>query len=194
MTIANELMAVIGETEYSDFNQFKQDVDAHLKSSKTKLDTSGKNAILNAVSWYDESAEKVIKKKQKLSGDKLTELLAHLDCQQSDLADHGYYQISDSNEYIIYETNSDLRDAESIPLKDKIHRYFLAEVKPHVDEAWINLDSTKIGYEISFNKYFYRHKPLRGMEEVAQDIIGLERKAEGLIADILGVADIEVGV
>ncbi len=60
VTIANELMAAIGETEYSDFNQFKRDVDAHLKSSKTKLDASGKNAILNAVSWYDESAEKVI--------------------------------------------------------------------------------------------------------------------------------------
>lgn len=60
-------------------------------------------------------------------------------------------------------------------------------MKPHVDEAWINLDSTKIGYEISFNKYFYRHKPLRSLEEVASDIIGLEQKAEGLIAQILGV-------
>jgi len=196
VTIANVLMTAIGENEYSDFNQFKRDIDASLKASKTKLDASGKNAILNAVSWYDETAEKVIKKKQKLSRDKLTELLAHLDCQQTDLADHGYYQVADSNEYIIYESNSDLRDAESIPLKDNIHRYFLAEVKPHVDEAWINLDSTKLGYEISFNKYFYRHKPLRSTDEVAQDIIGLEQKAEGLIADILGiaVADIDVGV
>ncbi len=173
VTIANELMAEIGGTEYNDFNQFKRDVDASLKASKTKLDGSGKNAILNAVSWYDETAEKVIKKKQQFSGDKLTELLTHLDCQQTDLADHGYYQLADSNNYIIYETNADLRDAESIPLKDKIHRYFLAEVKPHVGEAWINLDSTKIGYEISFNKYFYRHKPLRSMEDVASDILGL---------------------
>jgi len=195
VTVAHELMAEIGEAEYSDFNQFKRDVDACLKASKTKLDASGKNAILNAVSWYDASAEKVIKKKQTLSGDKLAELLAHLDCKQSQLADHGYYQVADSADYLIYETNSDLRDAESIPLKDKIHRYFLAEVKPHVDEAWINLDSTKIGYEISFNKYFYRHKPLRSMEEVANDILGLERKAEGLIADILGMAvsDVQEG-
>lgn len=63
----------------------------------------------------------------------------------------------------------------------------LDEVKPHVDEAWINLDTVKIGYEISFNKYFYRHKPLRSLEEVATDIINLEQKAEGLIAQILGV-------
>jgi len=60
-------------------------------------------------------------------------------------------------------------------------------VKPHVKEAWINLDSVKIGYEISFNKYFYRHKPLRSLEEVTRDILALEKQADGLIADILGV-------
>jgi hypothetical protein len=61
------------------------------------------------------------------------------------------------------------------------------KVLPHVPEAWINLDSVKIGYEISFNKYFYRHKPLRSMEAVAKDILDLEHQAEGLIADILGL-------
>ena len=95
-------------------------------------------------------------------------------------------------QYITYDPNGDLRDAESIPLEDKIHRYFLAEVKPHVEEAWINLDSTKIGYEISFNKYFYRHKPLRTLEEVADDIIALEQKAEGLIAQIFGIGMAEI--
>jgi len=188
VNIANALMSEIGEAEYNDFNQFKQDVDARLKASKTKLGASEKNAILNAVSWYDEMAEKVIKKKQKLKSDTLAQLLEHLNCKQADLADHGYYQIDNSDDYLIYESNADLRDAESIPLKDNIQRYFLAEVKPHINEAWINLDSTKIGYEISFNKYFYRHKPLRSMEEVAKEILGLESKAEGLIADILGIA------
>lgn len=91
-------------------------------------------------------------------------------------------------EYITYETNSDLRDNESIPLNQSIYQYFLDEIKPHVDEAWINLDSVKIGYEISFNKYFYRHKPLRSLEEVAKDIINLEQKADGLITQILGVS------
>jgi type I restriction enzyme M protein len=51
----------------------------------------------------------------------------------------------------------------------------------------------KIGYEISFNKYFYQHKPLRSIEAVAADIVALEKKAEGLIADILGfkLADVQ---
>jgi type I restriction enzyme M protein len=56
-----------------------------------------------------------------------------------------------------------------------------------VPEAWINLDSVKIGYEISFNKYFYRHKPLRSLDAVTRDIPALEQKADGLIADILGL-------
>ena len=85
-----------------------------------------------------------------------------------------------------YESDTDLRDSENIPLKDDIYQYFLKEVKPHVQEAWINLDSVKIGYEISFNKYFYTHKPLRSLEEVAKDILELENASDGLIKEILG--------
>jgi len=51
--------------------------------------------------------------------------------------------------------------------------------------AWIDLDKTKIGYEISFNKYFYQHKPLRRIEEVSAEILALEQENEGLIMDIL---------
>jgi type I restriction enzyme M protein len=188
--IANSLMQSIGNKEFNDYNTFKALVDKTLKDEKMKPSGSDKNAILNAVSWYDESAEKVIKKTVKLSGDKLDELLHHLDCKESELADFGYFPTKKEGEYITYEASADLRDSESVPLKDTIHRYFLAEVKPHVEEAWIRLDSTKIGYEISFNKYFYQHKPLRSMEEVATDIIALEKQAEGLIADILGIESI----
>lgn len=185
--VAVALMAEIGTVEFNDFNRFKDEVDAAIKASKTKLTASEKNAILNAVSWYDESAEKVVDKIVKLAGDKLAELLAHLGCEKEHLPDFGYFPTGKSGEYITYEACSDLRDAESIPLSDSVHRYFLAEVKPHVDEAWIDLDSTKIGYEISFNKYFYQHKPLRSLEAVAADIVALEKQAEGLIAQILGM-------
>lgn len=184
---AQTLMAAIGEAEYSDFNYFKEQVDETLKAQGIKLGASDKNAILNAVSWYDESAEKVIGQRLKLHGDKLDQLLHRLNCDEHELPDFGYYPAGKKGDYLTYETNADLRDSESVPLNDSIHRYFLAEVRPHIEEAWINLDSTKIGYEISFNKYFYRHKPLRSMDEVARDIIALERQAEGLIAEILGI-------
>lgn len=184
--IGHQLMADVGSEETSDFNAFRDAVLKAAKARKLKLSAADRNTILNAVSWYDESAEKVIDKRYKLTADGLDDLIERFDCSVEALVDFGYYRQPDGS-YLTYEAATDLRDAESIPLKDSIHRYFLAEVKPHVPEAWIKLDSVKIGYEISFNKYFYRHKPLRSLEDVTQDILALEEKADGLIADILGV-------
>lgn len=185
---AQSLMDAIGKDEYTDFNRFKTLVDKTLKTLTLKLSATEKKAILNAVSWYDETARRVIKKKVKLTGDKRNKLLDHLGCEEKDLPHFGFYPMEDKKgEYLTFEPCSDLRDHESMPLKGDIHDYFKAEVVPHVPEAWINLDSVRIGYEISFNKYFYRHKPLRSMEAVAKDILELEHQAEGLIADILGL-------
>ena len=196
---ATALLKAIGDTEYTNFNQFKKLVDIEIKKHKLPLSASDKKAILNAVSWYSADAEKVIKKVEKLTGDKLTKLLAHLDCEEKDLANFGYYGFSNDaissaverslkkGEYITYETESDLRDTENVPLKDNIHSYFKQEVQPHVAEAWINLDATKIGYEISFNKYFYKHTPLRNIEDITKDILALEKLSDGLIADILNL-------
>jgi type I restriction enzyme M protein len=187
VTAAKALQNVFGDKLYTNFNDFKKDVDDEVKAQKLSISTSDKKAILNAVSWYSADAEKVIKKVEKLSGDKLTKLLEHLDCEETDLADFGYYATAKKGEYTVYETESDLRDTENVPLKDNIHNYFLREVQPHVAEAWINLDATKIGYEISFNKYFYKHTPLRNIEDVTDDIVALESKSEGLIAEILNL-------
>ncbi|MCF6313688.1 MAG: hypothetical protein L3J39_14680, partial [Verrucomicrobiales bacterium] len=183
---ATQLLEIVGTEESSNFNEFKTAVDAALKENKIKLTASEKNVILAAVSWYDESAEKVIKRtEKKLTGDKLKTLLDRLDCSESDLPDFGYFPTGTKGEYIIYEAEGDLRDSETVPLKEKIHAYYLREVKPHVEEAWIDLEKTKIGYEISFNKYFYQHKPLRSLEAVTADILELEKANEGLIAEIL---------
>lgn len=187
LDIATVILNEIGTDIHDDFNQFRVDVDVILKANNTKLSASEKNAIFASVTWYDESAKKVVKKKQKLSGAKLKTMLKHLDCTTEQLPDYGYYPADKSGEFIIYESDSDLRDFESIPLKETIYNYFHREVKPHVDEAWIDLEKTKIGYEISFNKYFYQHKPLRSIEEVTADIIDLEKKNEGLIAEILSL-------
>jgi type I restriction enzyme M protein len=187
---AQALMAELGEAECDDFNVFKEQVNAALKAHSVKLSASEKNAILNAVSWYDETAVKVIKKVVKLAGKELDDLLERYDCTMEDLPDFGYYPTGKKGEYLTYETSADLRDSESIPLKDSIYQYFLDEVKPHVADAWLNMESVKIGYEISFNKYFYRHKPLRSLEAVAADILRLEQQADGLIADILGLKEL----
>lgn len=192
VTVANYLMQAIGSDEYDDFNLFAKLVDKVLKQLNKevgiKLGASERNQVLNAVSWYDENAVKVLRKVEKFDRAELAALLERLDCIEADLADFGYYPSDKAGEWITYESNSDLRDSESIPLADSIHHFFKAEVQPHVEEAWINLESVKIGYEISFNKYFYKHQPLRSTDEVAREIIALEQQAEGLIAEILGIS------
>jgi len=191
VTVANYLMQAIGTDEFDDFNLFAKQVDKVLKQlgkeAGIKLGASERNQLLNAVSWYDENAAKVIRKVEKFDREQLAALLQRLDCSEAELPDFGYYPHGKPGEVITYEPSSDLRDSESIPLADSIHRFFKAEVQPHVEEAWINLESVKIGYEISFNKYFYKHQPLRSMDEVAREIVALERQAEGLIAEILGL-------
>ncbi len=184
--VGRQLMQAIGSDETADFNAFRAQVAKVLKARKTKLSATERNVLLNAVSWYAEDAEKVIDRTFTLSRAELTAVTGRLGCAVEDLGDFGLYAQSDGS-FLTYESCTDLRDSESVPLKDSIHRYFRAEVQPHVAEAWINLDSVKIGYEISFNKYFYRHKPLRSLDAVTADILALEERADGLIADILGV-------
>ena len=187
MQQAKNLQKAIGCDEHKDFNLFKEAVEMVVKDQKIGLTASQKNAIYGAITCYEESAEKVIKKRQKFSGDKLENLLQHLGCTADKLSDFGYFPGEKKHEYIIYESESNLRDSESVPLKESIYDYFLREVKPHVDESWIDLEKTKIGYEISFNKYFYQHKPLRSLEAVSAEILALEKENEGLIMEILGV-------
>lgn len=181
-----QLMQAVGSEETADYNAFRTHVGKVLQARKIKLSATEKNAILSAVSWYADDAEKVIDSIQRYAKAELEAVAAGLGCGIEELADFGLYAQPDGC-WLTYESSTELRDSEAVPLKDSIHRYFKAEVKPHVPEAWINLDTVKIGYEISFNKYFYRHKPLRSLEEVSRNILALEQKADGLIADILGV-------
>lgn len=175
----------LGDVVYTDFNAFVEKVDGLLKARGCKLSASEKNQLLSAVSWYDEAAEKVVKKIEKYSGDKLQRLLEHLRCTVDQLPDFGYFPTGKKDEFMIYESQTDLRDSENVPLADSIHAYFLREVKPHVPEAWIDLEKTKLGYEISFNKYFYQHKPLRSLEAVTAEILALDKESDGLIRSIL---------
>lgn len=179
---------------FTDFNIFTDLVKKAIKAKSLKLKANELKQIVDKVSWYEETGAKVIKSVSIFKQDKLDQLTEHLGCRVDELPDYGYYPASSvgianakPNQYVVYESSSDLRDYESVPLADSIHDYYVNEVKPHVEEAWIDLDSVKIGYEISFNKYFYQHKPLRSLEEVAKELVELDQQADGLIAQILSV-------
>jgi len=100
--------------------------------------------------------------------------------------DFGYYQVIveqptyDENRNLVRDKKGNLkvdsskRDKETIPLTQDMEKYFASEVLPHVPDAWIDFDKTRIGYEINFTKYFYEFKGLRSSSEIKTDIEELE--------------------
>lgn len=84
------------------------------------------------------------------------------------------------------EPDTDLRDTENVPLKEDIHEYFKREVKPYVPDAWIDESKTKIGYEISFTRYFYQYTPLRSSQEIKEEIRELEESIMEMLKKVMG--------
>ena len=80
-----------------------------------------------------------------------------------------------------------LRDHERVPLTEDIDDYYQREVKPHLPDSWLDRKKDKVGYEINFNRYFYQYTPLRSLKEIADEMLALERKSEGLLNEVLGL-------
>ncbi len=82
------------------------------------------------------------------------------------------------------EPDADLRDTEMVLLKESIHEYFKREVLPHVPDAWIDEDKTKVGYEIPLNRHFYQYEPPRPLEVISADIKALEADILKLLKEV----------
>ena len=82
--------------------------------------------------------------------------------------------------------DSDLREHENVPLKEDVNEYLDREIKPHLEDAWIDHSKTQIGYEITFTRYFYEYEELRPLEEIDNDIKGLEKEIMELLEEVTG--------
>ena len=82
------------------------------------------------------------------------------------------------------EPDTDLRDTETVPLKESIEAYFQREVLPHVKDAWIDTAKTKVGYEIPLNRHFYRYEPPRPLEIIETDIKRLEGEIMQMLREV----------
>jgi type I restriction enzyme M protein len=82
------------------------------------------------------------------------------------------------------EPDPELRDTESVPLKEDVQAYIEREVRPHVPDAWIDASKTRVGYEIPLNRHFYRYEPPRPLEAIEADIKTLEGEILGLLAEV----------
>jgi type I restriction enzyme M protein len=82
------------------------------------------------------------------------------------------------------EPDPELRDYENVPLKEDVDAYMQREVFPHVPGAWIDESKTKIGYEINFNRYFYKYTPPRPLEEIEADLKKIEKDIANMLAEV----------
>ena len=87
-----------------------------------------------------------------------------------------------------YEPDTNLRDTEQVPLihPGGIEAFLQKEVLPYAPDAWYNPEAVKTGYEINFNRHFYKPQPMRSLEVIRADILALDRETEGLLAKIMG--------
>ena len=173
---ATSLREELGGDLFEDHNIFREKVEVALKSGDIKLPAADLKQIYKAVSWRDENAPPVIDKIHKPGKSKPAPF-------------HGRYEekINGKTCVVEYETDGDLKDTEQVPLLEDggIEAFITREVLPYTPDAWVKEGATKIGYEVSFTRHFYKPQPLRTLEEIRADIIAEEAAAEGLLGELL---------
>jgi type I restriction enzyme M protein len=151
-----KLVSSLPDTLFKDRDEFERILDGAARNANLKLPVPAKKAILSALSERDEMAAI---------------------CRDKD--DHP-------------EPDPELRDTESVPPAESVEAFFEREVKPHVPDAWI--DTAKrdpkdgqiglVGYEINFNRYFYRYTPLRPLKEIEAEIREIETDILRMLAEV----------
>ena len=177
--MVQRLSKTIGSGPHMDFNIFIEAVDNNASEHNVKMTTKRQKLLESELAKKDETAKPVIKKIHK-----------HGQAEANPIK--GLFAITlDGKEQVVeYEPDTDLRDTEQIPLLEEggIEAFFRREVLPYVSDAWIDTESTKIGYEISFTRYFYKPQQLRTLEEIRADIEKIEKESDGLLRSILDIS------
>ncbi|WP_407363835.1 N-6 DNA methylase [Enterobacter asburiae] len=179
LEIAKLAQQELGADVFEDHNEFRARFDTMMKAHNKKLSAAEKKIIYKAVSWRDEAAPPVIAKRSKIKASEFFE----------QGYDGAYLETVGKDRFKVeYEADTDLRDTEQVPLKEPggVEAFFMREVLPHAQDAWIAMDAIKIGYEISFARNFYKPTPLRTLEQIRQDILKLEAQTDGLLHKIIG--------
>ncbi len=153
-------MRSLPNTLFKDREEFENALDTAAKRAGLRLPAPARKAILSALSERDETA--------------------------------AICRDRDGNP----EPDPELRDTESVPLAENVDSFFEREVKPHVPDAWIDTARRDpkdgqvgiVGYEINFNRYFYRYTPPRPLEEIEADIRSIESDIVRMLAEVTGSA------
>jgi type I restriction enzyme M protein len=186
MNKAKALQSAIGENQFDDFNEFEKVFKQALKDAEVNLDTKEKKQLMDAITWKNPEAQPVIKKALKVA---------------NPLYGAFSYKPANSNKsakIVEFQTDSDLRDYENVPLNPEvtttelIESYFAREVQPHVPDAWINADKVDaideeigiVGFEIPFNRHFYVYEPPRPLADIDADLDAVSTEIMQLLGEV----------
>ena len=165
-----------GQSTWMDYNQFLSDLKDHAKSNGEKLPASRVKAVRVWVTKTNPKAKKVIAK--------------ILPSKTKPDEHFGSFSLCDN--VVMFERDPALSDTERVPLGQDIVDYFEKEVLPHVADAWINPDKRDahdhqvgiVGYEINFNRYFYKYTPPRPLAVIDAELKKSEERIAALLAEV----------
>ena len=174
---AERLMAVVGQAEYDDYAEFEAKVAAAIKAEKLSLKPAEARLIARAMSWRAPDARPIVKGVSKKAADPRGGLFETT--------------VKGKAAVVAYEPDKAASDTEIVAFDEPggIEAFFKREVLPHASDAWIDRAATKIGYEISFARHFYKPKPPRPLAEIKAEIDALERQTQALLDAVLIEAD-----
>ena len=164
------MLQTMPDTLFRDRSVFMTELAAAARQAAIKLAAPVKKAILTALAERDETAEI---------------------CRDADGAPEPDPELRDTERVPLAE-GDDPADGDGVPAS--VRAFFEREVKPHVPDAWIDTSKRDpidrkvglVGYEINFNRYFYRYKPPRPVEEIQADIRSIEADIVRMLRDVAG--------
>jgi type I restriction enzyme M protein len=164
------VVRTLPDTLVKDRDQFERLLDAAATKAGVKLPAPVWKAIVSALSERDETASV---------------------CREKDGSPEPDPELRDT-ESVPLAAGDDPVDADGVPAS--VRAFFEREVKPHVPDAWIDTSRRDpkdgrvglVGYEINFNRYFYRYTPPRPLEEIEADIRAIEGDIVRMLAEVTG--------
>ena len=162
------LLEGLPDTLYRDRNSFLADVTRAAGGAGVKLPAPVRNAILAALAERDGEADI---------------------CRGEDGAPEPDPELRDTERVPLPE-GEDPADGEGVPASVRV--FFAREVLPHVPDAWIDTARRdhrdgrvgSVGYEINFNRCFFRYTPPRPLGEIEADIRDIEKDILDMLKDM----------
>lgn len=172
-------------------------------SNKKEQKRKGKVQLINA--------NQMLEKRRKSLGNKRNDIPKHYideitkiygEFKETEISkifkneDFGYYKITvekpqkdEKGEILLKKglpvADTELRDSENVPLNEDIETYFKKEVLPFAQDAWIDENKTKIGYEIPFTRYFYQYVAPKPAKNIMAEIIEIEQSLDKTLKDLM---------